>query len=97
MQAVKGVISNGRFMPTDGVVLPNLANAMLVLGDVITKPPENFLRELDRLIEKSVAEENNARIEWLNRLKQARLLAADEILPDFPTRQSMGEPHGLTD
>jgi len=90
MQAVKGYIDGGRFTPTDGAVLPNYAHAVLVIQ-------EAFINKMDRLMDEAVTEEVNARSEWIGRLRQARLLAKNDPLPDFITRQPMREPHGLTD
>ena len=102
MQAVKGYLSDGHFTPTDGTVLPHFVHAVLVLGESITKPQptkpqEDFWKEFDKLTEEVRIEEQSARKEWLNRLREARQLAANELLPDFPTRTPMGEPHRLTD
>lgn len=102
MQAVKGYFADGRFTATDGAVLPNYVHAVLVIGEAIAKaqqkkPIDEFIGELDRSIDAAKEEERHARKEWLNRLRQARQLAAGEALPDFPPRTPMGEPHGLTD
>ena len=57
MQAVKGYISNGRFTPTDGAILPSYVRAVLVIEEIAEKPQDNFWKEFDRLVDASTHEE----------------------------------------
>ena len=100
MQAVKGYLSNGRFTPTDGTILPNHTQAVLIIEEETAKPKkpqEAFLKEFNKNLKEAKLEDKQLRQEWLNRLRQARQLAANEPMPHFPPRTPMGEPHGLTD
>ena len=56
MQAVKGYISNGRFTPTDGAILPRYVRAVLVLEETPEKPQNNFWNEFDRQVDASAHE-----------------------------------------
>lgn len=86
MQAVKGYIDSGRFMPTDGTVLPNYAYAVLVIQ-------ESYTNKVDERMDEVVSGETQARLKWLGRLRWARQLAKGGPLPDFVIRQSMRKPH----
>ena len=79
MLAVKGYIDSGRFTPTDGAKLPAYAHAVLVIESNIVQPASASL----------LANEKNARKEWLNQLRQARQLAKNDPMPDFVIRQPM--------
>jgi len=87
MLAVKGYIDSGRFTPTDGAKLPTYAQAVLVIDINITQSAPAS----------PSAKEKTTRKEWLSQLRQARMLANNDPLPDFVVRQPMREPHGLTD
>ena len=102
MQVVKGILSSGRFTPTDGAVLPKHVKAVLVFDEKMpaqdrAKAQIDSLNKFNDLADDVVAEEMQARTDWLNLLRQARELTLDEPLLDFPTRQPMREPHGLVD
>ena len=57
MQAVKGYISNGRFTPTDGAILPDYVRAVLVIAEIAEESHDNFWKEFDRLVDASAHEE----------------------------------------
>ena len=102
MHAVKGYLSNGRIATIDGAILPAHARVMIVIEEVIaspqpSKPSEDSWENIGKSIKEAKTEERLARKDWLNSLRQARELATGELLPDFPPRTLMGEPHGLTD
>jgi len=54
-------------------------------------------KEFNKKLKEAKLEDKQLRQEWLNRLRQARQLSANEPMPHFPARTPMGEPHGLTD
>jgi len=96
MQAVKGYFADGRFTATDGTVVPNYVHAVLVIGEsLVTPSQDDVFKDFDIVADVARAEERHARMEWLERLRQARELASGEPLPNFPPRTPMGEPHGL--
>ena len=87
MTAIKGYIDSGRFTPIDGTKLPTYAYAVLVIESI----PDQLSPESPPL--KAETTKN----EWLNQLRQARILAKNDPLPNFVVRQPMREPHGLSD
>ena len=81
MQAVRGLLDDGRFKPYDTIALPKRAEATLVLN-AETRPYDGG--DIQR------------RIAWLNRIENAISESANEDFPDV-VRQKMKPPHGLTD
>jgi hypothetical protein len=85
VQAVKGYLTNGWFMPSDGFVLPNHARVMLVIEEVMEKSqPTVSLSE--------AGNEKQASIEWLNRVEHLLELSRDEDLSGFPKQEPMKSP-----
>ena len=85
MQAVKGLVTEGRFTPTNNMPLPRHAHAILIIEET---PPQ---------ITEVKTEERQARQAWLARLRQARQQAEGEPLPPFLPRTPMEQPHGIAD
>ena len=85
MQAVKAYYDDGRFVPVDPIKLPNGSSAVITIFDfpIVEVKPIK----------------NESRIEWFNRLSEARELAKDEDLPDWPFERSkeVRPPIDLTD
>jgi len=100
MQAVKGYLADGHFIPLDGAALPSYAQVIVVIEEILQKTedtnPLNYVPDIP--IEMTEAE-HHARNEWLNRLRDARELAKDEHLPDWPFQRSkeMRPPINLAD
>jgi len=84
LQAFEGFWENGNFYSAGQPIrIKGRQRAILTLLD-----------EPERKINVTSAD---SRIEWLNMLDEALKFSMDEELPDFPSRQAMREPHGLTD
>jgi hypothetical protein len=92
MQAIKGLFTDGWFTPASNVALPRRASAILILEET----PTSTVNET-RFLELEFDDEQQARQEWLARLRVARQLAEGETLPYFPPRTPMEQPHGLSD
>ncbi|MCL2189376.1 MAG: hypothetical protein FWC16_13730 [Defluviitaleaceae bacterium] len=83
MQAVKGLVTEGRFTPANNTPLPHYAHAILIIEETPLPTPKE--------------DDMQARLAWLEELRLAREYAKDEPLPPFPPRTPMELPHGLTD
>jgi len=83
MQAVKAYYDEGKFVPVKPIKLPKGSSAVITIFD--------FPMAEDTMHE--------SRAEWLNRLREARELARDEDLPDWPFQRSkeMRPPINLAD
>ena len=83
MQAVKGYLSNGWFMPIDKVVLPSRTEAVLVFSEISPNPLHTEVAYVSGEAEKQV------RIEWLARVETLLEISRDEDLSDFPEQAQM--------
>jgi len=84
VQAFEGYWENGSFhSPERPIQVKGKKRAILTLLD----EPERIIKMVT----------DDTRVQWLNRLDEAFKLSTGEDLPDFPPRQPMREPHGLTD
>ena len=107
MQAVKGYINNGRFMPENGMTLPNSVKAILIIEEFAQSSlecdpiaihqnddlsDEDFAKKHATLIGKVGLVEAKRRIAWLKRLEEARELAKDEPLFELPPRSGGMRP-----
>jgi len=110
MQAIKAYYDEGKFVPFKPVDIPNGRHVIVTILDSDEEfqfyydgesiPAETrleLLESLEGVAELVVNEDIKMRKEWLNSLKQARSLAKDDSLIDFPIRQPMRGPHGVTD
>ena len=104
IQTLQGYFHKGFFyqqgqkvsLPEHQVVIVNILN--LPIDIVETKKMDGqCLNKSTAVNDEAKKEEKQARKDWINRLKQARLLAQGEPLPNFQPRQPMSEPHGLID
>ena len=85
MQAVKAYYDEGKFIPIQPVRLPKGSSAVITIFDFPIAETESAVDE--------------TRIEWLNQLREARELAKDEDLPDWPFERlkEMRPPINLAD
>ncbi|MCL2378390.1 MAG: antitoxin family protein [Defluviitaleaceae bacterium] len=111
MQAIKAYYEEGKFIPVRPINIPKGSQAIVTILDAtfgIIQPDadadatsidsrHNRQKLQEESITHAIDEEMQMRKEWLNSLKQARDLANDDPLIDFPTRQPMREPHGFAD
>jgi len=81
LQAYEGYLEDGKFHP---------------IGQPLRKQGRQRAI-LTLLHEPTKAEKQQARAEWLTRLKQAYEDSIDEELWDLLPQEQMREPHGLTD
>ena len=70
MQAVKAYYDEGKFVPVKPIRLPKGSSAVITIFDFA-------IVEINTAMDES-------RVEWLNRLREARELTKDENLPDWP-------------
>jgi len=78
MQAVKAYFDEGKFVPLQPIKIPKGSQAIITILDFPideVEPVEN-------------TKTNESRLEWLKRLEEARELAKDEYLPDWPFQRS---------
>jgi len=102
MQAVKGYINNGRFMPENGMALPNRVKAILIIEELAQSPSEHepianeyhddeisdedFSKKHANLIKKIGLSEAKRRIAWLKRLHECIESSMDEEPFELPPR-----------
>ena len=81
MQAVRGLLDNGRFTPHEAVAIPKRVEVTIMFH-------ENTLINDDM--------DMMRRIAWLDFMEKAISESAEEDFPDI-VRPKMAPPHGITD
>jgi len=81
----------GKFVPFQPVKIPKGSHAIITILD--------FSMSETQATDDSNTVEDESRAEWLNRLREARELAMDEHLPEWPFQRSkeMRSPVNLAD
>ena len=104
IQKFEGYWENDRFYPQGNPIRKKgRQRAVLtfinepVQESTTEKPIFDIVPDDDEASKLADEEDTRLREEWLKKLKQLRELAKDDPLLDFPVRQPMREPHGLTD
>jgi len=85
MQAIKGYLSNGVFVPRDNVAMPPYAEVIVVIAEAHNDLYSGIATSFDDA-------DRQARIEELDKIKAALELVDDEDLSDFPPQGLMKLP-----
>ena len=83
MQSVSAYYDEGKFVPIQPVNIPEGSQAIITILDYYTG------KVISGDASHIVPMQDNARNEWLNRLNEARELAKDEDLPEWPFKRSI--------
>ena len=97
MQAVRAYYDEGKFIPMQPVKIPKGSQAIITILDFAVDEVKPIEDTNNANTTESIVDES--RVEWLERLREARELAKDEHLPEWAFQRSkeMNPPINLAD